>query len=79
MGCVGGPARAAILERAAELFEADGAKLMALAVREAGKTLPNALGEVREAVDFLRYYAIEARRLFAGRRLCRGRPAKPTS
>ena len=33
-------------------------------VREAGKTLDNALGDVREAVDFLRYYAGEARRLF---------------
>jgi len=34
-------------------------------VREAGKTLPNALGEVREAVDFLRYYAGQARKLFS--------------
>jgi RHH-type transcriptional regulator, proline utilization regulon repressor / proline dehydrogenase / delta 1-pyrroline-5-carboxylate dehydrogenase len=63
---MGGEARAAILERAADLFEANRAGLMALAVREAGKTLPNALGEVREAADFLRYYAGEARRLFAG-------------
>ena len=39
---------------------------MALAVREAGKTLPNALGEVREAVDFLRYYAARARKEFEG-------------
>ena len=60
----GGAARAAILERAADLFDADSARLMALAVREGGKTLPNALGEVRETVDYLRYYASRARALF---------------
>jgi RHH-type proline utilization regulon transcriptional repressor/proline dehydrogenase/delta 1-pyrroline-5-carboxylate dehydrogenase len=59
-----GNARAAILERAADLFEQNRTHLMALAVREAGKTLPNALGEVREAVDFLRYYANRARAEF---------------
>jgi RHH-type proline utilization regulon transcriptional repressor/proline dehydrogenase/delta 1-pyrroline-5-carboxylate dehydrogenase len=63
---LGGNARAKILERAADLFEENRAHLMALAVREAGKTLPNALGEVREAVDFLRYYAGQARKLFNG-------------
>jgi RHH-type proline utilization regulon transcriptional repressor/proline dehydrogenase/delta 1-pyrroline-5-carboxylate dehydrogenase len=62
---LGGPARARVLERAAELFERDRARLMAFMVREAGKTLDGALGDVREAVDFLRYYASEARRLFA--------------
>jgi len=62
----GGEHRAVVLERAAGLFERDRAKLMAVAVREAGKTLDNAQGEVREAVDFLRYYASEARRQFAG-------------
>jgi RHH-type proline utilization regulon transcriptional repressor/proline dehydrogenase/delta 1-pyrroline-5-carboxylate dehydrogenase len=36
-------------------------ELMALAVREAGKSLPNAIAEIREAVDFLRYYAAEIR------------------
>jgi RHH-type proline utilization regulon transcriptional repressor/proline dehydrogenase/delta 1-pyrroline-5-carboxylate dehydrogenase len=61
-----GSARAEILEKAAGLFERDRAHLMALAVREAGKTLPNALGEVREATDFLRYYAMRARADFAG-------------
>jgi RHH-type proline utilization regulon transcriptional repressor/proline dehydrogenase/delta 1-pyrroline-5-carboxylate dehydrogenase len=61
---LGGEARARILERAADLYEANRARLMALAVREAGKTLPNALGEVREAVDFLRYYACAARARF---------------
>ena len=61
---LGGDRRAKILERAADLFEADSARLMALAVREGGKTLPNALGEVRETVDYLRYYASRARALF---------------
>ncbi len=61
---IGGDARAKILERAADLFEADSPRLMALAVREGGKTLPNALGEVRETVDYLRYYASRARALF---------------
>ena len=50
-------ARAALLLRTADLFEQQRDELMALAVREAGKSLPNALAEVREAVDFLRYYA----------------------
>ncbi len=56
--------RARILELAADLFERDRAELMAVIVREAGKTLANAEGDVREAEDFLRYYAHEARRLF---------------
>jgi RHH-type proline utilization regulon transcriptional repressor/proline dehydrogenase/delta 1-pyrroline-5-carboxylate dehydrogenase len=60
----GGAARAAILERAADLFEERRALLMALIVREAGRTIPNALSELREAVDFLRYYAKEARSRF---------------
>ncbi|HWU26831.1 MAG TPA: bifunctional proline dehydrogenase/L-glutamate gamma-semialdehyde dehydrogenase PutA, partial [Rhizomicrobium sp.] len=62
----GGAARAQILERAADLYETNRNGLMALAVREAGKTLPNALSEIREAVDFLRYYAAQARKLFSG-------------
>jgi RHH-type proline utilization regulon transcriptional repressor/proline dehydrogenase/delta 1-pyrroline-5-carboxylate dehydrogenase len=53
--------RAEILLRAADLLEESAPRLIGLIVREAGKTLPNALGEVREAVDFLRYYAIQAR------------------
>ncbi|HEX3808544.1 MAG TPA: bifunctional proline dehydrogenase/L-glutamate gamma-semialdehyde dehydrogenase PutA [Rhizomicrobium sp.] len=61
---LGGDARAKILERAADLYESNRAHLMALAVREAGKSNPNALGEIREAVDFLRYYAGQARKLF---------------
>ena len=61
----GGEQRAAILERAAQAFEDHTAALVARCVREAGKTLPDAVGEVREAVDFLRYYAVRARRDFA--------------
>jgi RHH-type transcriptional regulator, proline utilization regulon repressor / proline dehydrogenase / delta 1-pyrroline-5-carboxylate dehydrogenase len=62
---MGGEARAEILDRAADLFEADRPALMGLMVREAGKTLANAQGELREAVDHLRYAAAEARRSFA--------------
>jgi RHH-type proline utilization regulon transcriptional repressor/proline dehydrogenase/delta 1-pyrroline-5-carboxylate dehydrogenase len=53
--------RAACLIRAADLLEAQRETLIGLIVREAGKTLPNAVGEIREAVDFLRYYAGFAR------------------
>jgi len=53
--------RAACLERVADLLEARMLSLMGLIVREAGKTFGNAIGEVREAVDFLRYYASQAR------------------
>jgi RHH-type proline utilization regulon transcriptional repressor/proline dehydrogenase/delta 1-pyrroline-5-carboxylate dehydrogenase len=52
--------RVACLRRAADLYEAHAAELLAFCVREAGKTLPDAVAEVREAVDFLRYYAMEA-------------------
>ncbi len=62
----GGAERAAVLERAADLFEENRALLMALLVREAGRTVPNALGELREAIDFLRYYARQARADFEG-------------
>ncbi|KAA5606252.1 bifunctional proline dehydrogenase/L-glutamate gamma-semialdehyde dehydrogenase PutA [Roseospira marina] len=55
--------RAACLERAADLYEAHMPELMALATREAGKTPLDGVGEVREAVDFLRYYAAQARAL----------------
>lgn len=54
--------RAACLRRAADATEERRAALIGLAVREAGKTYANAVGEVREAVDFLRYYATEAER-----------------
>jgi RHH-type proline utilization regulon transcriptional repressor/proline dehydrogenase/delta 1-pyrroline-5-carboxylate dehydrogenase len=52
--------RAAALRRAADLYERNMPALMALAVREAGKTIPDAVAELREAVDFLRYYAAQA-------------------
>ncbi|HYD99584.1 MAG TPA: trifunctional transcriptional regulator/proline dehydrogenase/L-glutamate gamma-semialdehyde dehydrogenase [Alphaproteobacteria bacterium] len=57
--------RAALLLRAADLLEARMPALLGLIVREAGKSLPNAIGEVREAVDFLRYYAVQVRDGFA--------------
>ncbi|WP_449422041.1 bifunctional proline dehydrogenase/L-glutamate gamma-semialdehyde dehydrogenase PutA [Rhodanobacter lindaniclasticus] len=57
--------RAAMLEYAADQLEARRAEFIALCVREAGKSLPDAIAEVREAADFLRYYATMARRLFA--------------
>jgi RHH-type proline utilization regulon transcriptional repressor/proline dehydrogenase/delta 1-pyrroline-5-carboxylate dehydrogenase len=53
--------RAAYLDRMADLMEASSAELMALCLREAGKTVKDALSEVREAVDFCRYYAARAR------------------
>nr|WP_321986428.1 trifunctional transcriptional regulator/proline dehydrogenase/L-glutamate gamma-semialdehyde dehydrogenase [uncultured Lichenicoccus sp.] len=56
--------RAAILGRAAELLEGSMQSLAGLIVREAGKILADAVGEIREAVDFLRYYAAEVRRDF---------------
>jgi len=57
----GGYARAAILERAATALEAERDRFWSLLVREAGKTLGDAVAEVREAVDFCRYYAEQAR------------------
>jgi RHH-type proline utilization regulon transcriptional repressor/proline dehydrogenase/delta 1-pyrroline-5-carboxylate dehydrogenase len=56
--------RAAILEHAAEQLEARRGEFIALCVREAGKSLPDAIAEIREAADFLRYYATMSRRLF---------------
>src|SRR6185503_6365525 len=57
--------RAAVLERAVALVEEAADELISLLAREAGKCLPDASGEVREAVDFLRYYATQARSGFA--------------
>jgi RHH-type proline utilization regulon transcriptional repressor/proline dehydrogenase/delta 1-pyrroline-5-carboxylate dehydrogenase len=53
--------RAAILDRLADLLEANRDELMAICVQEAFKTIPDAIGEVREAADFCRYYAQQAR------------------
>lgn len=58
------PARAACLNRAADLLEQRSQSLLGLIVREAGKTLPNAISEIREAVDFLRYYAAQVQAEF---------------
>ncbi|UZE48633.1 bifunctional proline dehydrogenase/L-glutamate gamma-semialdehyde dehydrogenase PutA [Rhodopseudomonas sp. P2A-2r] len=57
-------ARAAALERAADLLEQRRAGFIALLQREGGKTLDDALSEVREAIDFCRYYAAHGRVLF---------------
>lgn len=51
--------RASLLLKAADLLEANMPELMALAIREAGKSIPNAIAEVRETVDFLRYYSVQ--------------------
>ncbi|MDP2547247.1 bifunctional proline dehydrogenase/L-glutamate gamma-semialdehyde dehydrogenase PutA [Oceanobacter sp. 4_MG-2023] len=55
--------RAALLNRVADQYEQHAVELFALAQREAGKTLLDAVGEVREAVDFARYYADQAQQL----------------
>jgi RHH-type proline utilization regulon transcriptional repressor/proline dehydrogenase/delta 1-pyrroline-5-carboxylate dehydrogenase len=56
-GSVPAPQRAAVLRAAADRLEAQRLSLMWLCVHEAGRTIGNALNEVREAVDFCRYYA----------------------
>lgn len=56
--------RAATLDRAADAMQAHMPVLIGLTVREAGKSVPNAIAEVREAIDFLRYYAQQARATF---------------
>ena len=57
--------RADMLNKVANLLEDNAIEFMALAMREAGKSLSNAMGEIREAVDFCRYYAIQARKLLS--------------
>lgn len=54
--------RAACLDRAADIMQREMAELLGLIMREAGKSMPNAIAEVREAIDFLRYYAEQTRR-----------------
>jgi RHH-type transcriptional regulator, proline utilization regulon repressor / proline dehydrogenase / delta 1-pyrroline-5-carboxylate dehydrogenase len=61
---LGGEARARLLDRTADLYEEHAEEFFSLCIREAGKTLIDAVLEVREAVDFLRFYASEARRQF---------------
>ena len=62
---LGGAGRAEVLDRVADALQGAMPELMAMCVREAGKTIPDSLGEVREAVDFCRYYAARARADFA--------------
>ena len=57
--------RADMIDRVADAIEANRAELMALCVREAGKTLKDGIAEVREAADFCRYYAARARQAMA--------------
>jgi len=57
-------ARAACLDRAAQLLEEQRGVFLRLLVKEAGKTLPDAVAELREAIDFCRYYAARGRELF---------------
>jgi RHH-type proline utilization regulon transcriptional repressor/proline dehydrogenase/delta 1-pyrroline-5-carboxylate dehydrogenase len=57
--------RAAAFERAADLFEESRGALIALLQNEGGKTLDDALAEIRETADYCRYYAAEARRVLA--------------
>ena len=52
--------RAVVLNRAADLYEQNYGEIFALVAREAGKIMPDAVAELREAVDFLRYYAANA-------------------
>ncbi|MEH6467745.1 MAG: L-glutamate gamma-semialdehyde dehydrogenase, partial [Porticoccus sp.] len=54
-----------ILDRMAELLEQQRPSLMGLICKEAGRTIPDALSEVREAIDFCRYYALQARQYFS--------------
>ncbi|MEL6569773.1 MAG: L-glutamate gamma-semialdehyde dehydrogenase, partial [Pseudomonadota bacterium] len=61
----GGPARAEILRAMADGLEESSSRLIALMARETGKTLQDGIDEVREAVDFCRYYATEAEAKFA--------------
>ncbi len=62
---IGGAGRASVLRAMGDALEADRDRLIAILVREAGKTLPDAVSEVREAADFCRYYAHLAQTQFA--------------
>ena len=64
--------RAEMLERAADLFEERMPELIAYCVREGGRSIPDSIAEVREAVDFLRYYADRARTEFGAGRASAG-------
>ncbi|OCW59176.1 bifunctional proline dehydrogenase/L-glutamate gamma-semialdehyde dehydrogenase PutA [Hoeflea olei] len=64
--------RSAALDRAADLLESRRDRFMALLSAEAGKTLDDGIAEVREAVDFLRYYAARSREMFSDMRAMPG-------
>ena len=68
----GGPARAQVLRAMADALEANRDRLIAICVREAGKTLADGIAEVREAADFCRYYARLAEARFAGPEILKG-------
>ena len=71
--------RARLLDRAADLLQERMAALIALIVREGGRTIPDAVSEVREAIDHCRYDAARAaRRIRRAGRACRARPASAT-
>lgn len=57
--------RAAVLERMADLIQAHSDELLSLCCLEAGKTIEDGIAEIREAIDFCRYYAVHARQRFA--------------
>ena len=61
---IGGNARADILNRAADLFEKHSDELLRLCVAEGGRSVPDSISELREAVDFMRYYGAQAKKHF---------------
>ena len=63
VGLAGEASALECLRRVADLYEENVAELTAITTREAGKMVLDGIAEVREAVDFLRYYANEAERL----------------
>jgi RHH-type proline utilization regulon transcriptional repressor/proline dehydrogenase/delta 1-pyrroline-5-carboxylate dehydrogenase len=69
---LGADKRAAILLKAADAFEANRGQFLARCTLEAGKTLSDGVAEVREAVDFMRYYASQARTEFGGEKVLVG-------
>jgi RHH-type proline utilization regulon transcriptional repressor/proline dehydrogenase/delta 1-pyrroline-5-carboxylate dehydrogenase len=69
---LGGPGRARVLRAMGDALETDMDRLVALLAREGGKTLNDGVAEVREAVDFCRYYATLAEKQFAGLETLKG-------
>lgn len=69
---LGGEKRAKIFERAADLIEENRLAFIDLMTREAGKNLPDGVAEMREAADYCRYYALQARKRFGEPEILRG-------